>query len=155
MWNSSAPRATSLTEIVAEVGQMGLFVNTVTASTSEQAVSLREISSSADQMDKATQQNAAMVEETTAATQSLSRETETLADMVARFKVRGGQPVTARTQSAALRSVATAMAAPAPAHRPAPEGHPAQRRQHGRRRQPGQLGRVLIGRLFTERRACA
>jgi methyl-accepting chemotaxis protein len=112
----------SLTEIVAEVGQMGLFVNTVTTSTGEQAVSLREISSSADQMDKATQQNAAMVEETTAATQSLSRETETLADMVARFKVRGGQPVTARSQSAALRSVATAMAAPA--HRPAPKAIP-------------------------------
>ncbi|RYH00530.1 MAG: hypothetical protein EON57_10990 [Alphaproteobacteria bacterium] len=114
----------SLTEIVAEVGQMGLFVNTVTASTSEQAVSLREISSSADQMDKATQQNAAMVEETTAATQSLSRETETLADMVARFKVRGGQPVSARTQSSALRATAAAMAAPAPAPRPVPKAIP-------------------------------
>jgi methyl-accepting chemotaxis protein len=78
----------SLTAIVAEVGQMGLFVTTVTTTTAEQAVSLREISSSADQMDKATQQNAAMVEETTAATQSLSRETDMLADIVGRFKVR-------------------------------------------------------------------
>ncbi|MGV3549093.1 methyl-accepting chemotaxis protein [Rhizobium sp.] len=115
----------SLTEIVAEVGQMGLFVNTVTASTSEQAVSLREISTSADHMDKATQQNAAMVEETTAATQSLSRETETLADMVARFRIRGGsQSAVIRTQASALRATAAAMAAPVAAPRPAPRAIP-------------------------------
>jgi methyl-accepting chemotaxis protein len=69
---------------------MSNFVNTITASTSEQAVSLREVSSSADQMDKATQQNAAMVEQTTAATQSLSRETQNLAAIVARFKTMRG-----------------------------------------------------------------
>jgi methyl-accepting chemotaxis protein len=114
----------SLTEIVTEVGQMGLFVNTVTASTSEQAVSLREISSSADQMDKATQQNAAMVEETTAATQGLSRETEMLADMVARFRIRAGQPITARPESEALRATATAMATPVAAPRRAPKAIP-------------------------------
>ncbi|MDM9625525.1 methyl-accepting chemotaxis protein [Rhizobium sp. S152] len=78
----------SLDAIVVEVVQMSQFVNTITASTSEQAVSLREVASSADHMDKATQQNAAMVEETTAATQSLSRETQNLADMVAGFKTR-------------------------------------------------------------------
>jgi methyl-accepting chemotaxis protein len=65
-----------------------------------------------------------MVEETTAATQSLSRETETLADMVARFKVRGGQPANARSQATALRATATAMAAPAVAPRPAPRAIP-------------------------------
>ncbi|MDB5554571.1 MAG: mcpA [Rhizobium sp.] len=110
----------SLGEIVAEVGQMGLFVNTITASTTEQAVSLREISSSADNMDKATQQNAAMVEETTAATQSLSRETETLADVVARFRVRGNQQPAVRVPAAAPRVVAAALVAPRPVPKAAP-----------------------------------
>jgi methyl-accepting chemotaxis protein len=75
----------SLEEIVAEVSQMGSFVNTITSSTREQAESLREVAASADQMDKVTQQNAAMVEETTAAAQSLTQETDNLADMMARF----------------------------------------------------------------------
>jgi methyl-accepting chemotaxis protein len=76
----------SLGEIVAEVAQMSTFVNQITASTKEQAVSLREIASSADHMDKVTQQNAAMVEETTAAAQNLTSETGALSDMVARFR---------------------------------------------------------------------
>ncbi|MBP0618321.1 methyl-accepting chemotaxis protein, partial [Jiella sp. KSK16Y-1] len=46
---------------------------------------LREVSSAADQMDKVTQQNAAMVEESTAAAQTLSTETDELAQAVARF----------------------------------------------------------------------
>ncbi len=47
-------------------------------------------------MDKVTQQNAAMVEETTAAAQSLAQETENLAAIIGRFKVMGNQ---ARTQN--------------------------------------------------------
>jgi methyl-accepting chemotaxis protein len=76
----------SLDEIVAEVAQMSTFVNQITASTKEQAVSLREIASSADHMDKVTQQNAAMVEETTAAAQNLTTETGALSDMMERFR---------------------------------------------------------------------
>jgi methyl-accepting chemotaxis protein len=76
----------SLDDIVKEVAQMSTFVNTITSSTNEQATSLREVAASADQMDKVTQQNAAMVEQTTAAAQSLTQETENLADMMARFQ---------------------------------------------------------------------
>lgn len=80
----------SLEDIVAEVAQMSTFVNTITSSTSEQADSLREVAASADQMDKVTQQNAAMVEETTAAAQNLTQETDALAEMMARFKTSAG-----------------------------------------------------------------
>ncbi len=80
----------SLEDIVAEVAQMSTFVNTITSSTSEQADSLREVAASADQMDKVTQQNAAMVEETTAAAQNLTQETDSLAEMMARFKTSTG-----------------------------------------------------------------
>jgi methyl-accepting chemotaxis protein len=106
----------SLSEIVSEVGQMSAFVDTITASTKEQATSLREVSASADQMDKATQQNAAMVEQTTAATQSLARETENLSDMVARFKVKGGNvaSVAPRAQVRAPSLAPMQVARPAP-----------------------------------------
>ncbi|KQT50202.1 hypothetical protein ASG43_21855 [Aureimonas sp. Leaf454] len=46
----------------------------------------------ADNMDKVTQQNAAMVEETTAAAQTLSNETAELATMISRFRTRSGSP---------------------------------------------------------------
>ncbi|TCR73209.1 methyl-accepting chemotaxis protein [Rhizobium sp. BK376] len=82
----------SLDEIVAEVAQMSTFVNQITASTKEQAVSLREIASSADHMDKVTQQNAAMVEETTAAAQNLTSETGALSEMMERFRTSASAP---------------------------------------------------------------
>ncbi len=77
----------SLGKIVEQVVGMSQTVNLIASGAREQAVSLREVSSAADQMDKVTQQNAAMVEETTAAAQSLSQETENLASMVGRFRV--------------------------------------------------------------------
>lgn len=81
----------SLGKIVEQVLGMSQTVHQIAANASEQAVSLREVSSAADQMDKVTQQNAAMVEETTAAAQSLSQETENLAAIIGRFKVTGNQ----------------------------------------------------------------
>ncbi|MBP0618217.1 methyl-accepting chemotaxis protein, partial [Jiella mangrovi] len=69
----------SLDEIVAEVAGMAEVVARIADSAREQATSLREVSSAADQMDKVTQQNAAMVEESTAAAQTLSTETDELA----------------------------------------------------------------------------
>jgi len=79
----------SLGKIVKQVLGMSQTINQIAAGAREQAVSLKEVSSAADQMDKVTQQNAAMVEETTAAAQSLSQETENLASMVGRFRVSG------------------------------------------------------------------
>ncbi|MDH7809509.1 methyl-accepting chemotaxis protein [Rhizobium sp. AN67] len=76
-------------KIVEQVLGMSQTVHQIPANAREQAVSLRGVSSAADQMDKVTQQNAAMVEETTAAAQSLLQETENLALEIRRFKVAG------------------------------------------------------------------
>lgn len=67
-------------------------------------------------MDQVTQQNAAMVEETTAASVTLNSEAETLKSLVAGFAVSGDH------SSQQLRATAAAMrapAAPAQAHAPA------------------------------------
>ena len=76
----------SLDEIVAEVAGMVDVIAQIAESAREQATGLREVSGAADQMDKVTQQNAAMVEQSTAAAQTLSVETESLAETIARFK---------------------------------------------------------------------
>ncbi|ORE92077.1 methyl-accepting chemotaxis protein [Aurantimonas sp. 22II-16-19i] len=78
----------SLGEIVTEVGETARVIATIAASAKEQATNLREVAAAADQMDKVTQQNAAMVEEATAASQTLSKETDGLADLVAQFQTR-------------------------------------------------------------------
>ncbi|OLP61822.1 chemotaxis protein [Xaviernesmea oryzae] len=77
----------SLEDIVKQVSDMSTVIADIASSARDQANSLREVSAAGDQMDKVTQQNAAMVEETTAAAQSLTQETERLAEMVHRFRV--------------------------------------------------------------------
>ncbi|WP_152047212.1 methyl-accepting chemotaxis protein [Aureimonas psammosilenae] len=81
----------SLQGIVGQVADVNRIISRIARSANEQATGLREVSTAADQMDKVTQQNAAMVEETTAAAQSLSVETEALSALVQHFRI-GGRP---------------------------------------------------------------
>ncbi|MBB3138695.1 methyl-accepting chemotaxis protein [Rhizobium pisi] len=81
----------SLEQIVEQVTAMSATVAEIAVAAREQATSLREVSAAGDQMDKVTQQNAAMVEETTAAAQSLTHETESLAELLARFRTGSGR----------------------------------------------------------------
>jgi len=81
----------SLEEIVTEVSAMAEVISTIASSAREQATSLREVSGAADQMDKVTQQNAAMVEEATAASQTLANETDELAHAMAKFRTSAGE----------------------------------------------------------------
>ncbi|WP_152045354.1 methyl-accepting chemotaxis protein [Aureimonas psammosilenae] len=80
----------SLEQIVSQVGGVAQVIARIAVSAKEQASSLKEVSTAADQMDKVTQQNAAMVEETTAAAQSLGSETEELARLVNGFQTNVG-----------------------------------------------------------------
>ena len=98
----------SLDEIVAEVSGMAGVIAQIAESAREQATSLREVSGAADQMDKVTQQNAAMVEQSTAAAQTLSVETDGLARTVARFKTNAVAAVEASPRrSPAVAATAT------------------------------------------------
>ncbi|MCW7546270.1 methyl-accepting chemotaxis protein [Aurantimonas litoralis] len=91
----------SLEEIVSEVSAMAEVISTIASSAREQATSLREVSGAADQMDKVTQQNAAMVEEATAASQTLSNETDELAHAMAKFRTSAGDATQRRQPSRA------------------------------------------------------
>lgn len=75
----------SLEKIVEQVVGMSSTIGEIAENTNNQASNLREVSSAADQMDQVTQQNAAMVEETSAAAQSLRDETENLTVLIRRF----------------------------------------------------------------------
>ncbi|TAV88252.1 methyl-accepting chemotaxis protein [Rhizobium leguminosarum] len=65
------------------------IVAKIAHSASEQDTTLRSISSSMNQLDAATQQNAAMAEETTASAETLATDTDELIDLIRGFRVGG------------------------------------------------------------------
>ena len=67
------------------VEEISAIVTTIAASAKEQAVGLQQVNTAISEMDGVTQQNAAMVEQATAATRSLAADAEKLAEEVALF----------------------------------------------------------------------
>ncbi|KAA0682191.1 PAS domain S-box protein [Neorhizobium sp. P12A] len=85
----------ALEEIVVQVGDINLNVSAIVDASKEQATGLKEINHAVNSMDQATQQNAAMVEESTAASHKLTAEAEELRALLSQFHV-GGQTMVSR-----------------------------------------------------------
>ncbi|QRM56576.1 methyl-accepting chemotaxis protein [Sinorhizobium sp. BG8] len=80
---------TSLSDIERRVNEINERIVAIATAAQEQAVGLREINTAVNQMDQMTQQNAAMVEQTSAASQTLAGESGQLAARIAHFKMEG------------------------------------------------------------------
>ncbi|QUD89713.1 methyl-accepting chemotaxis protein [Phenylobacterium montanum] len=80
--------------IVAKVSEIDSLIAEIAKSSQEQAQGLSQVNTAVNQMDQVTQQNAAMVEEATAAAASLKAEAMELASLVSRFDSgRGGSRI--------------------------------------------------------------
>jgi methyl-accepting chemotaxis protein len=79
----------ALKKIFDEVSTISKLVNEIAHSQSEQAVALDEIDAAVANMDKSTQQNAAMAEESNAASEALANYSKEMESLVARFAVTG------------------------------------------------------------------
>lgn len=77
----------ALDRIAEQVQAIDSLMQQISRATGEQASGLREINTAVNHMDQATQQNAAMVEETTAASAVLNGEANSLSQMISRFVV--------------------------------------------------------------------
>ena len=84
----------ALETIIARVGEVTEAVTRIADAVSEQSVALRNVSETIGAMDKMTQQNAAMVEETNAATKNLNHEARQLAGTFAGFRIGEAASVT-------------------------------------------------------------
>ncbi|HWU64032.1 MAG TPA: methyl-accepting chemotaxis protein [Ensifer sp.] len=80
----------ALETIVAEVQEIDRHVLAIVESAQEQATGLAQINTAVNQMDQDTQKNAAMVEESTAASHSLASEVVSLNRLLAQFKLAEG-----------------------------------------------------------------
>jgi methyl-accepting chemotaxis protein len=90
----------ALETIIARVGEVTEAVSRIADAVSEQSIALRNVSETIGAMDKMTQQNAAMVEQTNAATKNLNHEARQLASTFAGFRIgeaaQGSDAFTAR-----------------------------------------------------------
>ncbi|MCY1645651.1 methyl-accepting chemotaxis protein [Caulobacter sp. SL161] len=77
----------ALQSIVSKVSEIDTLISDIAQSSREQATGLGEVNVAVNQMDQVTQQNAAMVEEATAAAASLRHEADELDKLIARFNV--------------------------------------------------------------------
>jgi len=77
----------ALTAIGDYVVTINQHMEAIATSTREQSLGLTEVNTAVNQMDQVTQQNAAMVEETSAAGATLATESGRLRDLIARFKL--------------------------------------------------------------------
>ena len=74
-------------EIVRSIRQVNDIVSEISASSREQSNGVNQVSVAVTQMDQATQQSAALVEETAAAAESLNQQAQRLVQSVAAFRV--------------------------------------------------------------------
>ncbi|AVS80009.1 chemotaxis protein [Paracidovorax avenae] len=80
----------TMQEVVESVQRVTAIVTEISNASQEQSTGIAEIGGAVSQMDQSTQQNAALVEQATAAAQSLQQQAHQLADVVAGFKLDAG-----------------------------------------------------------------
>ncbi|MDP4077233.1 methyl-accepting chemotaxis protein [Acidovorax sp. A1169] len=107
-----ADAGSTMTDIVRSVQSVTDMIGEITSASSEQSLGINQVNQAVGNLDQMTQQNAALVEESAAAAQSLREQAEHLAQVVSVFKVNG----------AAYGGVAPPMRA---AHKPAAPAKPA------------------------------
>jgi len=80
----------TMVEVVAATGKVGELIAQIASASREQADGIAQVNTALTQMDQVVQQNASLVEEATAATESLKDEAGRLLQAVSRFKLPGG-----------------------------------------------------------------
>ncbi|MCJ2186603.1 methyl-accepting chemotaxis protein [Novosphingobium beihaiensis] len=74
-----------LSKIVSRVGEINTLISGIATTAQDQAASLNQVNEAVGDLDRVTQQNAAMVEESTAAARSLTDEARELSKIVSSF----------------------------------------------------------------------
>ena len=104
----------ALATIVSEVQEINRHVVSIVESAQEQSSGLQQINTAVNQMDQDTQKNAAMVEETNAASHNLAKEVASLNQLLAQFKLDdGGYQMKAQPSPVRSASYEKSVASPA------------------------------------------
>ena len=137
----------TMNEIVASVQRVTDIIGEITAAASEQSDGIGQVNVAVTQLDQMTQQNAALVEQSAAAAESLKDQAVRLAQVVGTFRIDGSnapaaapapapapaparpvaatRPGPANSRAPAAKAPTSAAAKPAPSPAPAPSPRPA------------------------------
>jgi methyl-accepting chemotaxis protein len=121
-------------EIVTSVQQVNQLIGEIAVASSEQSTGVAEINKAILQLESVTQQNAALVEEASAASMTFQHQADHLKGIVSRFRI--AEAPAARPASAAPKAAAPAAkplpkaapATPRPAAKPLPKQEPTPKR---------------------------
>jgi methyl-accepting chemotaxis protein len=80
---------TTMSEIVASVQRVSDVIGEISAAAAEQSSGIGQVNGAVSSLDRATQQNAALVEQSAAAAESLKDQAARLTTLVATFQARG------------------------------------------------------------------
>ena len=108
----------TMAEIVGSVQRVSDIIGEITAAAAEQSEGIGAVNASVNQLDQMTQQNAALVEQSAAAAESLKEQAARLSDVVGMFKLSGNHGVAPRALPED-KPQAKPATAPAPARPPA------------------------------------
>jgi len=114
----------TMAEIVDAVKRVNDLVSEISAASQEQSQSLVQVSETVQQLEKVTQQNAALVEQATSVSASMREQADSLAHAVGRFKLREAEQ-TAEAPPAGPGAPTAAPRIPAPSSPAALRGIPA------------------------------
>ena len=95
-----AEAGATMHEIVASIGRVSSIIGEISAAGQEQELGIGQINQAVAALDDVTQQNAALVEEAAAASESLKEQAETLAAVVGAFELDGAPAAATRPQTA-------------------------------------------------------
>jgi methyl-accepting chemotaxis protein len=99
---------TTMTEVVSSIRRVTDIMGEISAASNEQSMGVAQVGEAVTQMDQATQQNAALVEEMAAAASSLKGQAQELVQAVAFFKVGGAAHHASLPRTAVRSSVPSA-----------------------------------------------
>ncbi|HLO95794.1 MAG TPA: methyl-accepting chemotaxis protein, partial [Burkholderiaceae bacterium] len=121
---------TTMDDIVSQVKRVADLIGEISSATAEQTMGIGQVSTAVAQLDQVTQQNAALVEESAAAADSLKHQAERLAQVVGVFKIEGG-PLSAPiavAHDAHPRAAASARPLQKPLNKPVQKASPQPRK---------------------------
>ena len=101
---------TTMAEVVAAIRRVTDIMGEISAASTEQSTGVAQVGEAVTQMDQATQQNAALVEESAAAAESLKSQAQQLVQAVAVFKLAHGNESHAVMATPTARTLAPAAA---------------------------------------------
>jgi len=111
----------TMTEIVSSVQRVSDIIGEITAASAEQSDGIGQVNVSVTQLDQMTQQNAALVEQSAAAAESLKEQAAKLSEVVATFQLDRSVDLASpqRAHAPAARSAPARKPAPMPLPKPA------------------------------------